>query len=256
MRVLILAIAILVPSASMGYEGTITSAGYQPPPTSVWVTWCRAGSDPQCRSYALNPAIPWDGQDGLSKFGRYAGGDSAVQGWSTVPAIGGEARGGEIGAALLELFRQAGVAREYSTRELWDFGFSNSCGGYTCGCSWYERITGKPHPITPGCAAGASGSGGLKPCPNDPPGCGRGKGNPCRVTGDSSLPTDQPVQRACWSGTGRVGRFMIGVPVTPPASGGVPSGGGGTAPGGVPGAARCIRVLIPAEGDPTVEACQ
>lgn len=235
MRKLTLVLALLAAPA-LGYEGTITASGYQPPAAPVWVTWCRAGSDPQCRSFKLNAGVSWNGQDGPSKFGRYAGGDASVQGWSTVPAVAGESRGGEIGAALLFLYRKAGISREYTTAELWDFAFANSCGGYSCGCSWYERITGSPHPVTPGCQSETS-SGGLKPCPADPPGCGK-KASPC-LTDDPKIPAGVPTQIACSTGTGRVGRFVLrpagsGSPDPPPAGGG---GGSDPVP---PAAARCF----------------
>lgn len=190
------------------YNGTISQSGYSPP-TTVWVQWCRMGTNPQCRSFQLNSSISWDGQSREGKFGRYAGGDESVDGWSSVPAVWGEAKGGEIGAALLTLYASLGLNREYTDRELADFAFSNACGGFLCGCGWYERVTGQPHPINPGCKGEVVGSGdGLRPCPGEPVGCGRNRNNPC-FTADLDIPVDKAKQVPCYSGSGRIGRWLI-----------------------------------------------
>lgn len=183
------------------FAGTISPSGYVPP-DNVWVQWCQMGEKPTCKSFQLDKSIPWDGQSAEGKFGRYAGGDKSVQGFSTLPAVSGEAKGGEIGAALLFL-----LGRPYSERELWDFAFSNPCGDFICGCSWYERVTGSSHPIDPGCKNERSSSGGVKTCPNDPPGCGS-RALPC-ISSDPSLPLDRAVSRPCQLGGRRVGRWMI-----------------------------------------------
>lgn len=189
------------------YNGTISQSGYSPP-ANVWVQWCRMGTNPQCRSFQLNQSIPWDGQGREGKFGRYAGGDESVDGWNTVPAVSSENRGGEIGAALLALYASLGLNREYTTRELWDFAFSNHCGLFSCGCGWFERVTGQPHPINPGCKGEVVGSDNLRPCPDNPPGSGRSRNNPS-ITADLDIPTDKPKSVPCNSGKGRVGRWLI-----------------------------------------------
>lgn len=192
---------------SQQFNGTISTSGYTPPP-SVWVQWCQMGDKPTCKSFQLNSSIPWDGQSAEGKFGRYAGGDRSVQGFSTVPAVSGEAKGGEIEAAMIFLYARQGINRPVLTSELWDFAFANPCSGFKCGCSWYERITGSRHPIDPGCENEArSGDGNLRPCPNEPVGCGRNRNNPC-LTADTDIPTDRPKQVACSTGSGRVGRWL------------------------------------------------
>lgn len=196
-----------IPSHSQQYNGTISQSGYTPP-ANVWVQWCRMGTNPQCRSFQLNSSISWDGQGREGKFGRYAGGDESVDGWNTVPAVSSENRGGEIGAALLALYASLGLNREYTTRELWDFAFSNPCGSFSCGCTWFERVTRQPHPINPGCKGEIVGSDNLRPCPDNPPGSGRSRNNPS-VTADLDIPTDRAKQVACNSGKGRVGRWLI-----------------------------------------------
>jgi hypothetical protein len=201
---LILACLLLVSGSAVGqqFNGTISPSGYTPP-DSVWVQWCRAGDNPQCRSFQLNPSIPWDGQSAEGKFGRYSGGDRSTQGFSSVPAVSGEAKGGEIGAALIKL-----LGHQYTEMELWDFAFANPCNGFLCGCGWYERVTGSRHPIDPGCVnESKGGDDNLRPCPNEPVGCGRSRNNPC-VTADTDIPTDRAKQVACFSGNGRVGRWL------------------------------------------------
>lgn len=203
---LFLLIISSVPSRSQQYNGTISQSGYSPP-SHVWVQWCRMGDNAQCRSFQLNSSIPWDGQSRQGKFGRYAGGDESVDGWSSLPAVWGEAKGGEIGAALLALYASLGLKRLYTDRELADFAFSNACGGFLCGCGWFERVTGQPHPINPGCKGEVTGDN-LRPCPGEPVGCGRNKNNPC-FTADMDIPVDKAKQVACYSGSGRVGRWLI-----------------------------------------------
>lgn len=185
------------------YNGTISQSGYTPPP-NVWVQWCQMGTTPTCKSFQLNQSILWDGQSAEGKFGRYAGGDKSVQGFSSVPAVSGEAKGGEIGAALLFL-----LGHQYSEMELWDFAFSNPCSGFKCGCSWYERVTGSRHPIDPGCVneKRSGEDNNLRPCPNEPVGCGRNRNNPC-ITADTDIPTDKAKQVVCAGGSGRTGRWL------------------------------------------------
>lgn len=191
-----------LPSHSQQYNGTISQSGYVPP-SNVWVQWCQMGDKPTCKSFQLNPSIPWDGQSKEGKFGRYAGGDFSVQGFSSVPAVSSENKGGEIGAALLKL-----MGRQYTETELWDFAFANSCGQFVCGCQWYERITGSPHPIDPGCKNESTEPNSLRPCPNDPPNCGRNRNSPC-VVADTDIPEDRAKQIPCWNGSKRVGRWLI-----------------------------------------------
>lgn len=194
---------------SQQFNGTISPSGYTPSP-SVWVQWCQMGDKPTCKSFQLNSSIPWDGQSADGKFGRYAGGDRSVQGFSTIPAVGSEHGGGEIGLALITLFRQKGISFDPQTNPqwFWDFAFANSCGRLSCGCSWYEKLTGEKHPIDPGCAnESKDASNSLRPCPNEPVGCGRSRNNPC-LTADTDIPTDRPKQVACSTGIGKVGRWL------------------------------------------------
>lgn len=211
-----LALVLLAgPAAGQSFAGTISASGYTPPP-GVWVTWCRAGTPPECRSFQLAPGIAWDGQDGVTKFGRYAGGDASVQGWSQVPAMSGETQGLEVGAALLALYRRLGGPAEYTRQQLWDFGFANSCGSFQCGCSWYEAKTGQPHPINPGCRGEVSAGGSELPgCPVVPAGCGRSRSSPCQTL-DPSVPTDKPASKPCRTAEGgRVGRWVIRAATAP-----------------------------------------
>lgn len=198
---LFLLIISSLPSHSQQYNGTISPSGYTPP-DSVWVQWCQMGDKPTCKSFQLNPSIPWDGQSKEGKFGRYAGGDFSVQGFSSVPAVSSENKGGEIGAALIKL-----LDGQYTETELWDFAFANSCGNFVCGCGWYERVTGSPHPIDPGCKNENTDSNSLRPCPNDPPNCGRNRNSPC-VVADTDIPVDKAKQVPCWNNK-RVGRWLI-----------------------------------------------
>jgi hypothetical protein len=196
-----------IPSHSQSYAGTITQSGYTPP-SNVWVQWCQMGNKPTCKSFMLNPSILWDGQSRQGKFGRYAGGDESVDGWSAVPAVWGEAKGGEIGAALLALYASQGLNRLYTDRELADFAFANACGAFTCGCGWFERVTGQPHPINPGCRGESTGNDSLRNCPTDQPGKGRNKNNPF-IVNDPNLSSVIAVNLPCWTGSGRVGRWFI-----------------------------------------------
>lgn len=191
-----------LPSHSQQYNGTISQSGYTPP-SNVWVQWCQMGDKPTCKSFQLNPSISWDGQSKEGKFGRYAGGDFSVQGFSSVPAVSSENKGGEIGAALLKL-----MGGQYAETELWDFAFANSCGQFVCGCQWYERITGSPHPIDPGCKNESTEPNSLRPCPNEPEGSGRNRNNPS-YTADTDIPEDRAKQVPCWNGSKRVGRWLI-----------------------------------------------
>lgn len=213
----ILLITSSLPSRGQQFNGTISASGYTPPP-NVWVQWCRAGDNPQCRSFQLNQSIPWDGQSREGKFDRYAGGDQSVDGWNLVPAVGSEHRGGEIGLTLITLFKQKGISFDPHTNPqwFWDFSFANSCGRLSCGCSWYEKLTGEKHPIDPGCAnESRDQSNSIRPCPNEPIGCGRNRNNPC-ITADTDIPTDRPKQVPCFSGSGRVGRWLKRIGTTEP----------------------------------------
>lgn len=194
-------LTLSIPSSGQQFSGTISSSGYTPP-SGVWVQWCQMGDKPTCKSFQLDPSIPWDGQSKEGKFGRYAGGDLTVQGFSSVPAVSSENKGGEIGAALLKL-----LGKPYKEKELWDFAFANSCGQFVCGCRWYERVTGSPHPVDPGCKNEGTDSNSLRPCPNEPVGCGRNRNNPC-LTADTDIPVDKAKQVPCWSDK-RVGRWLI-----------------------------------------------
>ncbi len=210
---LVILLSTSLPSHGQSFNGTISSSGYTPP-ANVWVQWCQMGDKPTCKSFQLNPSIPWDGQSAEGKFGRYSGGDRSTQGFSSVPAVSGEAKGGEIGAALIKL-----LGHQYTEMELWDFAFANPCSGFLCGCKWYEQVTGSRHPIDPGCVnEKGSGSGdNLRPCPNEPIGCGRSRNNPC-MTADTDIPTDRAKQVACFSGSGRVGRWLKRIEVNEPTS--------------------------------------
>lgn len=248
----ILAALFALPLAAGNFAGTISPAGYSPPPGAT-VKWCRFGRD--CKTFPLNPAIPWnDANDLTGKLCRYAACDPSVVGMETYPAVGSEHGGGENGGILIELFREAGVNRLPNVREFHDFAFANFPGRIMACCADFARIVGRPRP---GCVDSCSAGGGadeLRLQPDAPPGCCR-RTLPCVV--ELGLePGAVKQERVLTPQGGRRGCFLIQparasapveplpplLPVTPPAPPPAP-----VAP--PPAPRRCVLVIFQ-EGAP------
>src|SRR5690348_2024010 len=85
-----------------GYDGTITAAGYQPPP-NITVYWRTFSGGDVLRK--LNSAVAWSGSnsDSTGYLGRYAEGKNDVLGrW--IASQGVETQGGQAFLILRALF--------------------------------------------------------------------------------------------------------------------------------------------------------
>lgn len=201
-RLLVFTLAALfaLPLAAGNFAGTISPAGYSPPP-DVFVRWCRFGRD--CRSFPLNPGVPFTNEQDLrQKLGRYAGGDLSVAGMESYPAVFGEAKGGEVYEILKTLFREAGLLREPTLAELCDFAFSNFSRALVT-CADFLQVIGRPFP---GCSTVVSDDS-LPLKPSEPPGCGR-RALPCPLE-MGLVPGEVRHIPARTSIGGRVGMFAI-----------------------------------------------
>jgi hypothetical protein len=234
----VLLIVLAVPLRA--YDGTITAAGYQPPPniTVFWRTF--SGGDVSRR---LNRDIPWSGSnsDATGYLGRYAEGKNDVLGrW--IASQGVETQGGLSFLILRSLFRDAGITRDPDQREVLDFGIVHG-GQRQLGCADFTRLIGRPDPT---CQETPPSSGGLRPQPATPVGCCK-KTLPC-VVDDRRKPGETWSEAVLTPQGGRKGCNMIQPAVAPdPGTGDPGTGGPGTGDpgtGGTPSTAKCFFLKV------------
>lgn len=189
------------------YDGTITAAGYQPPP-NVTVFWRTFSGGDIIRK--LNPAISWSGSnsDAAGYLGRYAEGKSDVLGrW--IASQGVETQGGLSFLILRALFRDAGITRDPDQREVLDFGIVHG-GQRQLGCADFARLVGRPDPT---CKETPPPPGGLRPQPTHPVGCCK-KSLPC-VVDDRRKPGEVWNEAVLTPQGGRKGCYMMQPAVAP-----------------------------------------
>lgn len=189
-----------------GIDGTITAAGYQPPPnvTVFWRTF--SGGDIPRR---LNRDVPWSGSnsDSTGYLGRYAEGKNDVLGrW--IASQGVETQGGLSFLILQALFREKGITRDPDPREVLDFGIVHG-GQRQLGCADFARLVGRPEPSCTETVV----DGGLRPQPTTPSGCCK-RNLPCVV--DDRRPPGETWREAVRTPQGgRIGCFLIQPAVAP-----------------------------------------
>lgn len=218
-RFLILACLLLAPVAAAAASlGSITPAGYFPPP-GVTVIWRTPGQVDVTKR--LDPSVQFTSLGDFAGFlCRYAECDQAVVGRQIVPFVTSEHGGGEGFAILQELFRQAGLSRDPSLQEAYDWMIANGNGRALFSCSDFLEFTGKARPGCVDIAPGGSGGSKLRPQPTDPAGCCNVempcvlRNEPGRANGEEwteAVQTTQGGRRGC-----RLRNVSEGQPPPPP----------------------------------------
>lgn len=199
----VLLIVLAVPLRA--YDGTISAAGYQPPP-NITVYWRTFSGGDVLRK--LNRDVPWSGSnsDAAGYLGRYAEGKNDILGrW--IASQGVETQGGLSFLILRALFHDAGINRDPDQREVLDFGIVHG-GQRQLGCADFTRLVGRPDPT----CQDTPPPGRLRLQPTTPAGCC--KQIPC-VVDDGRKPGETWSEPVLTPQGGRKGCNMIQPAVAP-----------------------------------------
>src|SRR5262245_44855482 len=88
--------------------GFIDATGYHPPP-NVNIHWTHPSPSMPPKDKRLDESMPCVDSPGATCIERYGEGDETLVGYQGIPAMSGEARGGEVYAALDKRYEMAGL---------------------------------------------------------------------------------------------------------------------------------------------------